>query len=100
MVRESTVEDYLVRRVKECGGETRKVKWIGRNKAPDRVVMGVVNSSCWPIVWVELKRPGGAAKFPSNAHEEGQWREHERMRKLGQLVVVIDSFEGVEELLA
>ena len=38
-MRESEVEAYLVKRVKELGGDTRKMKWIGRRGAPDRFVM-------------------------------------------------------------
>jgi len=38
-MRESTIELYLVEQVKALGGEVRKVKWIGRNGAPDRIVM-------------------------------------------------------------
>jgi len=38
-MRESDIEAHLVKRVKELGGEVRKVKWIGRNGAPDRLVM-------------------------------------------------------------
>lgn len=84
-MRESTVENYLVRRCQEHGAEVRKVKWIGRKNAPDRVVMGLE-----PItIWVELKRPGKGA-------EEAQAREHNRMRAVGQTVVVIDTIEGVD----
>ena len=43
-------------------------------------------------IWVELKAPGQKAE----PHQE---REHARMRKMGQEVVVIDSIEGVEALL-
>ena len=96
-MRESDIEDYLVKRVGELGGEVRKVKWIGRNKAPDRAVMAIFLSPA--LVWVEVKRPGGKAKFPSNPHERAQHREHERMREQGQRVEVIDSYEGVDELL-
>ncbi len=105
-MRESEIEKYLVAKVKALGGETRKVKWIGRMKAPDRVVMlpfkkpdGTYFFAGFQTIWVEVKRPGGLAKFPSNGHERGQAREHERMRRMGQRVVVIDSFEGVDELL-
>jgi hypothetical protein len=49
---------------------------------------------------VELKAPGKLATFPKGAHEEAQHREHDRMRKMGQHVVVIDSKEGVDEVLA
>ncbi|SDH41630.1 VRR-NUC domain-containing protein [Propionivibrio dicarboxylicus] len=103
-VRESDVEKYLVRQVKALGGEVRKVKWIGRDGAPDRLVMLPV-LECYDRfivrgpIWVELKRPGGKAKFPSDARERRQAREHERMRKMGQRVEVIDSFEGVDEVL-
>lgn len=99
---ERDVEAHLVKRVKELGGECRKVKWIGRVGAPDRLVMlpgGVVGYGDPCSTWVELKAPGKAVKFPSNAHERTQDREHKRMRAMGQQVVVIDSIEGVEELL-
>lgn len=99
MIRERDIERHLVRRVKELGGEVRKVKWIGRTGAPDRLVMlRHPTSEFWrahvlTTVWVELKAPG---KKP----EPHQAREHARMRRMGQRVVVIDSIEGVEELLS
>ena len=96
-LKESDIEDYLVKRVHAMGGEVRKVNWIGRKSAPDRVVMRRCET---PTVWVELKRPGGKTTFPKNAHEEAQAREHERMRQAGQRVELIDSFEGVDALLA
>ncbi|HHW4683194.1 MAG TPA: VRR-NUC domain-containing protein, partial [Xylella sp.] len=42
---------------------------------------------------VELKAPGEQCR-------PHQRREHERMRRMGQRVVVIDSFNGVDEVLA
>lgn len=95
-MRESEIEKHLVKRVKELGGEVRKVQWIGRRGAPDRLVMAPWRDRFgdWVgTIWVELKAPGEKAK-------PHQIREHERMRKMGQRVVVIDSIEGVEELLA
>ena len=96
-MRESTVEKHLVKRVKALGGECRKVQWIGRRGAPDRIVMlpGKTRFSVnWPgkTVWVELKRPGEVA-------EPHQAREHERMRKMGQQVVVLDSIEAVDKFI-
>lgn len=103
-MRESEIEAHLVKRVKELGGECRKVKWVGRTGAPDRLVMlsyatmdyvdlkGRLHSGRPCAIWVELKAPGQKAK-------PHQLREHERMRAMGQRVVVIDSIEGVEELL-
>lgn len=87
-MRESDIESYLVECVKAAGGEVRKVKWIGRRSAPDRVVMLPKRATSW----VELKAPGEKAK----PHQQ---REHERMRAMGQDVVVIDSFEGVDRLI-
>ena len=122
--RESTIEAHLVKRVKALGGEVRKVQWVGRRGAPDRLVMlpgfhlslkpaaelavkepralewlrdvqeklAVALPESGRCVWVELKAPG-------EKPEPHQLREHARMRAMGQRVVVIDSIEGVEELL-
>lgn len=93
-IRERDIEMYLVKRVKSMGGEVRKVKWIGRAGAPDRVVMLSRHYSEGSSThWVELKRPGKGAT-PAQA------REHERMRDRGQSVWVIDSFKGVDVLLS
>lgn len=105
MKRESEIEEYLVAKVKALGGEVRKVKWIGRNGAPDRLVMYKHHDDAGYAIegvgiWVELKAEGLAALFPHTPHERQQHREHERMRAMGQRVVVIDSYEGVDELLA
>ena len=108
-MRDSTIERHLVKRVKALGGEVRKVAWIGRKSAPDRLVMlpgrppkkGYYDIVFYPTltVWVELKNPTTIATFPANAHERAQHREHERMRRLGQRVEVIGTIEQIEELL-
>lgn len=92
-MRERDIEQYLVKRVKAMGGEVRKVKWIGRAGAPDRALMLPFKWGGDSLMWVELKAPG---KKP----EPHQVREHRRMRNMGQRVVVIDSLQAVEELLA
>ena len=87
IIKEQSIENYLVNRVRYAGGEVRKVNWVGRRGAPDRFVMLPHR-----IVWVELKAPG---KQP----EPHQLREHERMRRYGLDVVVIDSLEAIEKLV-
>lgn len=86
-MREREVEAYFKKQVELIGGEVRKVQWVGRRGAPDRVAM--LNGEVW---WVELKAPG---KKP----EKHQLREHERMRAKGMTVLVIDTKEGVDTLL-
>lgn len=107
--RESQIEQRLVAAVKKLGGEVRKVKWIGRSGAPDRLVMlperalfrtvPLAAAAFAPLerhpsrtIWVELKAPG----VKVSAHQQ---REHERMRKMGQRVEVVDSYERIEEVL-
>ena len=100
-MRESTIEAHLVKVVKELGGEIRKVKWIGRNKAPDRVVMLPTSphrySRAHGTYWVEVKNPETIKHFPSNPHERAQHREHQRMRALGQTVLVLGTIEQIDE---
>lgn len=93
---ERVVDAYLRQCVKRAGGEVRKAKWIGRNKAPDLLVLlpGKI-----PAL-VELKSPDKMATFPSNAHERAQLREHNRLRRYGVRVEVIGTFEQVDTLLA
>lgn len=100
--RESKIEAYLVKRVHEKGGEIRKVKWIGRRGAPDRLVMlpdrppqdyELMGGKAPRVIWIELKAPGVEA-------EPHQLREHERMRNFGMVVFIIDSIEAVEKALS
>jgi hypothetical protein len=87
-MRERDIERHLVERVKALGGMCIKFTSPGRRGVPDRIVMlpdGVLH-------WVELKRPGGTLE----AH---QAREHARMLKLGQRVLVLDTIEKIEGVL-
>lgn len=82
---EAAVESYFKRRVKETGGEERKVVFPGRKGAPDRFCG-------WPNgrhAFVELKRPKGKA-------EQHQVREHQRLRAIGVQVEIIDTPERVD----
>lgn len=108
-MKERDIEKHLVKRVKQLGGEVRKVQWIGRVGAPDRLVMrpakfcigrdGTRQQFNFPTIWVELKNPDTVKTFPANAHERAQHREHQRMRAMGQRVEVIGTIEQIEELL-
>ena len=94
-MRERDIESYLVKRVKAMGGEVRKVKWIGRRAAPDRLVMlpHIPNQRGAWFFYAELKTPG---EKPTAA----QLREHQRMQSFGMVVFVIDSLELVDAVLA
>lgn len=85
---ERDVEKHLVNRVKAAGGEIRKLKWIGRRGAPDRLV-------CLPhrCALVELKRPGEQLA-------PHQRREHARLIACGLTVVTLDSIEAVDVFMA
>lgn len=93
-MKEAVVENYLAQRVQGMGGEVRKVKWIGRRGAPDRLVLfGSRAKILKPVcIWVELKRPG-------EKPEPHQAREHERLRDAGMRVAVIDTLGGVDTFL-
>lgn len=84
-MREKDVEKYLVKRVKALGGEVRKVSWIGRRGAPDRLILLPGRS-----IWVELKGQGGRLA-PHQA------REIARLEAAGCEVWVVWSVEDVDE---
>lgn len=86
--RERDVKGYLLARVKALGGEARKVRWEGRANAPDWRVMLADRR-----FWAELKAPG---ERPTPM----QVREHNRMRRLGEIVHVLDSAAAVDEVLS
>lgn len=100
-MKESVIEKYLVAQVKAAGGEVRKVQWIGRRGAPDRLVLlpyspfsrGLYQATKPSSTWVELKAPGAEP-------ESHQVREHDRLRAFGEHVEVIDSIQAVDRLLS
>ena len=83
---EKQIEAYLVQRIKAKGGIAYKFTSPQRRSVPDRLVL-----LPWgQMLFVELKATG-AKPTPL------QSREHERLRALGCLVLVIDSKETVDE---
>ena len=89
MMRERDVERQLIRRVKAAGGEVRRVQWIGRRGAPDRLVLPPDKGP----LFVELKAPGGRISRLQDV-------EHRRLRAAGCNVMVIWKVEQIEGVFA
>ena len=87
VVRERDIERALVKRVKAAGGDVRKMMWVGRRGAPDRLVMLPGRN-----ILVELKAPGGRL---SRLQEV----EHKRLRAAGFDVRVVWKLEQIDEVL-
>lgn len=87
---ERKIEAHLVKLARKHGWFCRKVRWIGRNGCPDRMLIDPVYG--W-IRWVEVKAPG---KKPTKV----QAAEHLRMEHFGQNVHVVDSIAKAEDLFA
>lgn len=83
---EKKIEEYLRKVVTGRGWLCLKFTSPQRRSVPDRICL-LPNGVC---IFVECKAPG---KTPSTM----QLREHERLRTLGFIVLVIDSKEIVDE---
>lgn len=88
---EHRVESYLRRRVREEGGQIRKVRWIGRRGAADNLVWFTFPR----VALVEVKAEGGDIDWRSP-----QGREMQRMREHGWPVYVVSSKEQVDDMIA
>lgn len=86
-MRESKIERHLVDLVKAAGGQIRKLRWVGRRGAPDRLVLLPGKA-----IFVELKNPKGEPR-------PEQLREIERLRHAGLDVRVVNSFQQAAEVL-
>lgn len=95
---EGKLDGYFTKACKAEGALVRKLAYVGRRGATDRLVVWSVLSENTLyreglIDFVELKDEGQKP----DPHQE---REHERLRALGCNVFVIDSKEAVDRYIA
>ena len=79
---EDTIERSVVGIAEKHGWESRKLGWIGRKGAPDRIFMRKGRA-----VFIEFKDPEGELA-------EIQAREIKRMRSAGLEVWIVDNIRG------
>ena len=87
--KESSVENYLIERVKAHGGDTRKVTYQGRKGAPDRWCFFPGNR----LLIVECKRPK-KKKLDPLQEVEVEW-----LQKMGQTATWLNTKEQVDVVL-
>lgn len=85
-MRESEIEKYLIDSLLKIKIRTRKVKWLGRDGAPDRLILARGG------IWVELKAPKKKPRL-------NQICEAKVLRAAGMQCIVIDTKEKVDELI-
>lgn len=85
-IRETDIENHLIKEIKKAGGIAYKFISPGKHAVPDRLVLLPGGR----VLFVECKAPG---QKPTPA----QLREHTKMRALGFEVVVLDNktLEGI-----
>ena len=88
-MRESLIEAYLVSEVAKRGGVAEKFSSPARRSVPDRIVLWTNPAD---FQFVECKATGEKPTVP-------QQRDHDRRRKMGFIVVVVDSYEAVDKYL-
>lgn len=91
-MRESRVERYLVRRVRELGGVALKFTSPGTSGVPDRLVVLRDVDAAGHTYLVEVKSPTGRLR-------KLQTHIHGLLRKAGAEVVVLKSVDEVDDWL-
>jgi len=86
-MRESKVEAYLKKRVKEVGGISRKFVSPGHIGVPDQIV--ILSGT---VFFVEVKAPGEKLR-------DTQKREHKKFNSAGAQVLTISDMEMVDNFL-
>lgn len=85
---EADIEKYLVKRVKEIGGVPYKFTSPAHRGVPDRLCV----LPCGKIAFVEVKREGGVISKLQQA-------EHNTLRNLGHMVLVVWNKQEVDEAI-
>lgn len=89
MTLESTIEDAVVAWAEARGWLVRKLQFLGRVGAPDRLFVGFGQ-----VLFIEFKQPNGRRSAP-------QIREHARFEERGVKIHTVDDVEtGVAILSA
>lgn len=86
-MREKTIEQKLIKRVREKGGLCLKFVSPGMRGVPDRIILLPAGR----LIFVEVKAPGMTPRKLQKA-------VHGELRALGFSVIVLDSVEGIEEV--
>ncbi len=89
MAQEGALEAWTVKQIHAKRGATRKVKWLCRIGAPDRLVW--IPGWLFPELW-EMKGEG----LPLKEHQK---REHKRLKRMGVICRKVDTREKVERYL-
>ena len=87
-MKETQIEQKLVRAVKHSGGIAPKLVCPGQDGMPDRILL----LSGGRIAFVEVKAPGEKPR-------PLQLRRHEQLRRLGFAVYILDRPEQIEKVL-
>lgn len=93
---ESKIEKHLKTQVEKSGGKVRKLKWIGKAGAPDRLMW-------WPMSKLDPRNPRAAfveLKAPGKKPTRIQLEEHANLREDGWCVLVVDSIESADAAIA
>lgn len=88
---ELPIEDTVCDIATRNGWLVRKVSWVGRRAAPDRLFSKIVDGHPRPVL-IEFKREKKGATIQ-------QKREHERLRAAGIEVHVCDSITSALKVL-
>lgn len=86
---ERNIEERLCREVKKLGGHAYKFNSRGRMSVPDRLCIFPGGLD----YFVECKRPGEKAR-------PLQLDEHKKLKDLGKIVLVISTYEHVDNFIA